>query len=121
VSFLEECVAQFGWTGKIKLMPTKYDSYLKKYRAIIREACGLSEEQSTKFGTHSGRRGAAASSRSSGDAPSALRSFASVTSDSWDVWYADSLIPEERAAVATTLAEAVACAPIPPSAKRRKR
>lgn len=108
VEAIERCIAKFDWQPHEKIMPANYDSYLRQYRGIVRRACGLTAEQAAKFGTHSGRRGAAATSQSSGDAPTALRSFAGVTSDSWSTWYADSLVPEERAAVASTLANAVA-------------
>ena len=93
VEAVERCAAKFGWLPHEKIMPSTYDSYLRQYRGIVRRACGLSKEQAAKFGTHSGRRGAAATSQSSGDAPTALRSFAGVTSDSWSTWYADSLVP----------------------------
>ena len=107
VRIIETHMKRFGWSGDTKLMPSKYDSYLRQYRGILRAACNISAAQAKRFGTHSGRRTAATVSRSSGDAPSALRAFAGVSSTSWDDTYADSLVPQERKDVAGTLARAV--------------
>jgi hypothetical protein len=37
-----------------------------------------------------------------------MRSFGGVTSELWEQWYADGLVPEERLAVSQQLVDAVA-------------
>jgi integrase len=107
VHTIEKHAKQFGWGGDKKMMPSKYAGYLRQYRGILRAACNISAEQAMRYGTHSGRRTAASVSRANGDSPAALRAFAGVTSTSWDDSYADSLVPQEREDVASTLAHAV--------------
>ena len=100
---------KFGWTGsKRSLCPWAYGAYLGRYRVALQVACGLSEKAAARFGTHSGRRGAAHEARAGGADPRALRSFAGVTSTLWETWYADGLVPAERIEISRQLVTAVA-------------
>jgi integrase len=101
--------ARFGWSGNAgTLCPWNYGSFLGRYRVALTVACGLSPEAAAAFGTHSGRRGAAHEARANGADPRSMRSFGGVTSELWEQWYADGLVPEERMAVSQQLVDAVA-------------
>lgn len=98
--------AKYGWdTGPF--LPFDYGQFLRRYRAVLTVACGLTRTDAKRFGTHSGRRGSGTQARTAGASPSAVRSFAGVSSTVWEDTYADSLIPQERREVARLLAELV--------------
>ena len=78
------------------------------YRKTRQFACGTTAAEAATFGTHSGRRGAAHEARAGGAAPRAMRSFGVVTSEHWEDWYADGLIPIERLLVSRQMAQDVA-------------
>jgi hypothetical protein len=99
---------KFGWTGK--LMTWSYGSYLRRLRLALVEHGGLTETEALSYGTHMGRRGAALACRRAGAGSREIRSFAGVIGEGWDDVYADSVIPEERAAVGHALAVEVAAA-----------
>ena len=101
---------RFGWSGAEDLCPFGYDKYLRKMRQALELFCGINSTQAKDFGTHSGRRGAAVAARRSGAEPRSLKAFAGVLSDAWEDIYADTVIPEERAAVSRQLGLEVAAA-----------
>ena len=71
------------------------------------KVCDLSVDRAKAFGTHSSRRGAALTARAQRTAPREMRAFAGVSSESWEDWYGDSIIPAERRAIASLLASGV--------------
>jgi hypothetical protein len=99
---------KFGWSGK--MVPWTYGSYLRRLRNALVQFGGMSESEALSYGTHTGRRGAALACRRAGAGSREIRSFAGVIGEGWDDVYADSVIPEERAAVARALATEVAAA-----------
>ena len=105
----EHFAAKCGWRGsETALLPFKYGNYLALYRKTLQFACGTTAAEAATFGTHSGRRGAAHEARAGGAAPRAMRSFGVVTSEHWEDWYADGLIPIERLLVSRQMAQDVA-------------
>ena len=69
--------------------------------------CGLTAEAAARFGTHSGRRGAAHEARAGGATAQQANAFGGVTSESWADTYADGCVPAEQHAVSEALARAV--------------
>jgi hypothetical protein len=99
--------ARFGWHGQSTLIECVYATYLKRYRAVLQRACGLTAGQAAKYGTHSGRRGAAHTARAGGAATRSINAFAGVSSDCWEDVYADGMVPAERTAVSKALMQQV--------------